>query len=44
MIADAECVRVISEILSELQLGNFLVKVCMIIKFSVFFIISLTVG
>ncbi|XP_064405227.1 histidine--tRNA ligase, cytoplasmic-like isoform X2 [Halichondria panicea] len=27
MIADAECVRVISEILSELQLGNFLVKV-----------------
>ncbi len=31
MIADAECVRVISEILSELQLGNFLVKVCVYI-------------
>ena len=29
MIPDAECVRIISEILSELQLGKFLVKVRM---------------
>ncbi len=27
MIPDAECVRVISEILSGLNLGNFVVKV-----------------
>ena len=30
MIPDAECVRVMAEILSELKLGNFVIKVCML--------------
>lgn len=28
MIPDAECIRVISEVLSDLKLGKFVVKVC----------------
>ena len=31
MIPDAECVRVMAEILSELKLGNFVIKVYNII-------------
>ena len=29
MIPDAECVRIVAEILSELELGNFTIKVRM---------------
>ena len=28
MIPDAECVRVMAEILTELKLGKFVIKVC----------------
>ena len=28
MIPDAECVRIVSEILSQLHLGSFIIKVC----------------
>ena len=28
MIPDAECVRIVFEILSQLELGSFVIKVC----------------